>query len=349
MRKLMALLVILIAAIFVFSASCSNKNSTEACHHETSMNLDKGNYDAVLASACADSMQVGAAWFGKAGYDIKDVLNRFIDANSSNQTKSDLNIYMTSLTGNVTALTLTDLDNARGAYVLIPDTDSGYQDAQFYVGLVDAIKSLAIIKIAIPNAVNPDGTLNKTCDKNGNNVPDEADATACALIVSDIISKGSATTCTNAVYSRSTPTDIAITDPSNQTVSGIYSGLTITITGSGASCGTDTYNRLLYTTDHVSYWVATTTAELCTGSDGKTYHCPIPGPNIDFVSTVNASIDNSISALSTALTGTITDVQQSILDVKAEACCGCLQSPCGPCGNTCTSSDIAAYLQNNLQ
>ncbi len=351
MKKVLVPSAIFITAFLLLLASCmSNKNSTEACLHETSVNLDKRNYDAVLASSCADVMQIGAAWFGKAGYDIKDVLNRFIDANSSSQTKSDLNIYMTSLTGNVTAATLSNLDNAHDAYVTVPDTDSGYHDAQFYVGLVDAVKSLAIIKIAIPDAVNPDGTLNKSCDVNKNNVPDQADATACALIVSDIISKGSTTPCSDAVYTR-TPTDITITDSLATSVSGTYSGLTITITGSGSSCGTNTYNRLLYQdpADNTKYWVATTTSDFCTGSDGKTYYCPIPGANIDFVSTINTSLDNSTSSITTALTGTVSDVQQSVLDLKAEACCGCKQTPCDPCGKTCSSTDIANYLQNNLQ
>lgn len=351
MKKVLVLLAVLIAVFLLILASCTgNKNSTEACLYETSANLDKGNYDAVLASSCANAMQVGAAWFGKAGYDIKDVLKGFIDANDANQKNSDLNVYMASLTGNVTAATLSDLDNAHDAYVTVPDN----QDAQFYVGLVDAVKSLAIIKIAIPDAVNSDGTLNTTCDVNGNGVPDQADATACGLMAADNISTGMTFTCDRAIYTRSTPTDITIKDSLETSVSGTYSGLTITITDNGGpSCGTNTYNRLLYQdpADNTKYWVATTTSDFCTGSDLKTYYCPIPGANIDFVSTINTSLDNSVSSITTALTGTVSDVQQSVLDLKALACCGCPQTPCAPCetGSMCSSADIANYLQTYLK
>ncbi len=352
MKKLLILLSIIIS-VFLLLISCSDKNSNEACLHETSVNLDKGNYDAVLASSCADSMQIGAAYFGKAGYDITNVLNRFVDANSSSSSDSDLNIYMTALTGDVNASTFTYLDNARTAYDTVPVASDRRKDADFYISLVDAMKSLSLIKSAIPNAVNPDGTLNTTCDKNNNSVPDQADATACALIASDIISAGvTSFTCNGAIYSRSTPTDITITDGLGQTVNGIYSGLTITITGSGASCGNDTYYRLLYQdpSDNTKYWVATTTTDSCTGSDGKTYYCPLPGPNIDFVSTINISIDNSVNSLATSITGTTgTDVQQSIQDIKAQACCGCITTPCTVCSKTCTSSDIADYITNNLK
>ena len=48
-------------------ASCSDKSSNEACLHETTSNLDKGNYAAVAQSPCADHLQKGAAYFGLAG------------------------------------------------------------------------------------------------------------------------------------------------------------------------------------------------------------------------------------------------------------------------------------------
>ena len=49
------------AGVSLFFFGCSNKSTNEACLHKTTMDLDKGEYDAVLASSCADAMQKGAA------------------------------------------------------------------------------------------------------------------------------------------------------------------------------------------------------------------------------------------------------------------------------------------------
>ncbi len=371
MRKLVMLVVTSAISVLVLAGCSGDKNTPEACLHQTTMDLDKGNYDAVLASTCAEEMQIGAAWFGKAGYDITNVLNRFVDANgsssSSSTQKTDLNIYMTSLTGNVTGTTLTYLDNARSeGYDKVLPEESGYLDARFYLSIVDAVKSLSLIKIVIPNIVNADGTLNKTCDNNGNNVPDEADATACELIASVNINSSPTGTiaCKAASYSPLTPAAITLTDSAGSPVTGTYSGLTISMaTGTSpvtTGCipvGATQYKRLLYKDAATNKWFAATTTGLCSGSDGQQWPCPVLGANLDLTTSIDASIYSAVSSMSSAVTATNSDVKTSITDIQKDACTSPCSSVCpGACpasclsGATtyCSSTDISNYIQNNL-
>lgn len=326
---------LLCALALFFAVGCgSDKNSNEACLYETTMNLDKGNYDAVLASTCADSMQKGAAYFGKAGYSAKDVINRFSETSNSASTTSDLTTYMNTLTGKVTEDTLTNMDNAKTEYNTIPSTSTYYKDAKFYVSLVDAVKSLSLIKIVTDSTGL--GTLS-SCDINSNTVPDDADASSCALLVS------AGQSCTTAKATYIATGDIAITDQTTgASKAGTYKGLTITATGTATSSCTGVYKKLLYKDSAnllYGYSVATTSTNMCTGSDGNTWPCPIVqnGQPLDLVTAIDQTITSAISSMGQALpAGTSADVQQSITDIKKDAC---------GADQICTSADVAAYLQ----
>jgi hypothetical protein len=360
-----------IAAVFY---GCSNKSSDEACVHSVTMNLDNGDYAAVLSSSCANDMQKGAAYFGLAGFDVHDVINSFSKtgvSTTTTNTQSDLNVYMSALVNNATGTSLTFMDNAVGEYSNVTTTSTtgsytqdNYKDAQFYISLVDAVKSMTLIRLVIPDLLDSSGNLNTACDLNNNGVPDDGDATACALIASTIISEGATTlTCTGATYSPAVPVDITLTDASGQPVPGTYGGLTIDMIqvagGSAASCipsGTTSYKKLLYKTTTVpaQYFVATTTSDLCTGTDGQTWPCPVVQNNqpLDFVSAVNDTLNSSVSSLNSSLTSSATgtsDVQTAIQDIQGQACCGCTTTPCAPCTTPCTSQGIANYLQTNLK
>jgi hypothetical protein len=368
MNKL-TLYVLLAACFSLLFLGCSKKNSDEACQHETTMNLDSGNYDAVLASGCADAMQKGAAWFGKAGFDIANVINRFSETGKSNNNggtstaTSDLTVYVTALIGNVDENTLTFIDNSRTEYDKVPATADIYKDARFYVSLADMLKGLALIKISIPNLVNADGTLNMTCDKNNNKVPDEADATACEMIAASNISLATTLTCTGASYSPSSPIDITLTDPAGQPVAGTYSGLLISIATSTTdptpACAIASYKRLLYKDAAGKYWAATTKSTLCTGSDAQQWPCPLTGPNLDLVASIDTSINNSVSSLSSAVTTTTSDVQTSINTIQTQACktpcssvcpgSACPQSCLAGATLYCSSSDLSSYIETNLK
>jgi hypothetical protein len=367
----------LAAGIMAVFFGCGNKSSDQACIHQVTMNLDSGDYAAVLSSSCANDMQKGAAYFGLAGFDIHDIINNFSKTgvtSGSTTTASDLNVYMTALVTNASATSLTYMDNAVGEYSNVTTTSTtgsytsdNYKDAQFYISLVDAVKSLTLIRLVVPNILDANGALNTSCDQNANGVPDDADATACALIASAIISSPSATTlsCTGATYVRSNPVDLIISDSLGSVVTGTYSGLIITMTGSGTISGCTTtganpsptsYKRLLYKTATGQYSVATTTAAICHDNtiNSNTWPCPIVQNNqpLDLVAAVNETLNSSVSSLNSSLTSSATgtsDVQTAIQDIQGQACCGCTTSPCAPCTTPCTSQDIANYLQTNLK
>ena len=365
MNKFFSLAVLTLCITGILLVNCSSKkNSEEACLFQTTMDLDRGNYDAVLASPCASNMQIGAAWFGKANFDIKDVINRFSET-GSNSTASDLNSFMTSLVGKVDASSFTAFDNAKNAYTLVtsstPSTSDENKDALFYISLVDAVKGLSIIKIAIQN---PAGLLDTTCNLNsslGNTVADQVDATACALKYSF----NSAETCASIPASFTTSPTFTIyklVNGATSTIpySNVFTAMTIT-TGAGANSTCGLYTKLLYN-DPLSPTgrsVATVTEERCTGSINSTaadlmWPCPIENSQyLNLVTSLDASLDAAItsmsSSLTSSLTGTTTDVQQSINDIKSQNCCvdegPSAWNPDIPSSCTCSSSEIAAYLQ----
>lgn len=332
MNKL-TMYVLLAAGFSLLFLACSKKNSDEACLHETSMNLDTGNYDAVLSSGCADAMQKGAAWFGKAGFDTKVVIDRFIQTGTStNQSggTTSLTTYMTDLVGTVSDSSLSNLDSSTAEYSSIPSTSESYKDAQFNISLVNAIKTLSLIKLVVSDIT---GTLNTSCDINTDNITDSAEAESCALIASNNINTGATTSCGhNTTYATSTPADITITNRS-----GHYSGLFITLTGAAVPPCPSQYKKLLYKDASGKYFAAATSdTQQCSGSDLGTWPCPIEqnGVPLDLVAAIDTSLTTMSGALNSSLT-TSSNVQQSISDIKVQAC---------PTG-TCTSTSIADYLQ----
>lgn len=359
MKKLIIPAMLFVALLFMFLASCGKAtDTTEACRHETMMNLDKGNYDAVLASTCADAMQIGAAWFGKAGFDMTNVINRFIDANDANQPNSDLNIYMNSLTGHVTSNTINYLDNAKTSYNGVPDTEPGYRDAQFYSSLVDTLNALSILKLGIQDA---SGSIDESCDLNNNGQADGIDATACALMLS--YGQTCASIATNPTITYITVPDFIITKVDGMTdYPEMFTGLIITTgtvtTGTDPSC-TGKYTKVQYT-DAMSpsgLSLATVTQDKCTGTKDNPedlqglWPCPIDNPNyLDFVKATDESLTTAMTSMDNSLVGDMggvaPDVQQSINDIKAEACC--TDEPIGtdPTNCSCSSAELADYLQS---
>ena len=300
----------------------SDESSQEACRYETTKNLDSGNWDAVINSSCADSMQKGAAYFGRAGFDIKDVINRLSEAKDE---ENDLDIYLKALVPKVTEDTLADLSNAKNEYSKIPEDNYHYKDAQFYISLVETSYSLSLMKIVIDS--DGDGAISSTCDINGNGVPDDADAVSCALMAS------AGEDCGNwASYT-------ATGDITFEEKNGTYRGLIITISGSPSETCPKEYKKLLYK-DNGNYWLATTTSETCRASDDKDWPCPVEMNNnpLDFVTAIDESLDKAIEFLNKALPGLDEDVTQAIREIRDKACGG----------NRCTSQEIADYIQQYL-
>jgi hypothetical protein len=336
MYKLMTSL-LLAASISLPLFGCSDKNSQEACEYAVTMNLDRGNYDAVLASSCTNSMQRGAAYLGQAGFSMKNVINAFSQAGSGGTAQSSLNIYMNYLIGRVDENTFTALDNARTEYGSIPPTADLYNDALFNLGIADAVKSLSLLKIVLNSSGS--GMITAACDRNSNTKPDEIDASMCLFETS----AGASCSPANTTVTTNSP-NIVISNATNtaQIYPGTYRGLVISVTGTGmniSSCPTSTqYSYLLY--QKSATWEPAPSAggpAACLGSDGLPWPCPIIRNDqpIDLVTTFDSSLTNGISEISTALTTTVSDVATAVQNIKTDAC---------PSG-TCTPADLAGYLQ----
>ena len=342
--------VLLAASFSLLFLGCSNKSSDEACQHAVTMNLDTGNFDAVIASGCADSMQKGAAYFGKAGFAVADVINTFSDIGSSNNgssgsTESDINIYMTSLVKKVDENTLTYMDKAKVEYSMVTEStitaSDRHKDAQFYISLVDAVKSLSLLKIILD--VDGDGQMNTTCDMNDNQKPDEVDAMSCGLYTAASI------TCPSNTQVDQDSAGLTFAEKPGFT----FRGLIISVSGAGANITTcpnpNEYKQLLYwqTAVNPASWTAVATnsgTPSCLGSDGNVWPCPIIQNDqpLDLVTTIDISLMSAIDSMNIALQpisgATITtqsDVQTGLQDIKNQAC------PSEPC----TSANIADYLQ----
>jgi hypothetical protein len=336
-KKAFNLLSLCLLAVLFYSCGSNafkgiaDDSSQEACRYEVTKNLDSGNWDAVLNSSCADSMQKGAAYFGRAGFDIKDVINRLSEASGEEEGK-DLNIYLKALVPKVTEQTLNDLSMAKSEYGNVSPKDPHYKDAQFYISLVDTSYSLSLMKIVIDS--DGDGAISN-CDINGNGVPDDADATACALMASGQ-SDPTSGNCGSSISANYTAT----TDITFNGKSGTYRGLTINITGSGGTCPT-TYKNLLYKNkiDGKYYYYVATTSGTCTAINDGEWPCPIEqnGEPLDLVSAIDESINSAINFLSNALPSDV-DVTQAIKEIRDKACGG----------DTCTSQEIANYIQQYL-
>jgi hypothetical protein len=337
-KKAFNLLSLCLLAVLFYSCGSNafkgiaDDSSQEACRYEVTKNLDSGNWDAVLNSSCADSMQKGAAYFGRAGFDIKDVINRLSEASEE---EKDLNIYLKALVPKVTEQTLNDLSMAKNEYGKVPQEDPHYKDAQFYISLVDTSNSLSLMKIVIDS--DGDGAISN-CDINGNGVPDDADATACALMASVGFNENS-----NLIQSCGTYATASI---EGQDIyfggeNGTYRGMKVNITGSPTSECPASYDKLLYKDENGKYWVATTSGT-CTASDDYNWPCPIEqnGNPLDLVSAIDQSITSAINFLGNALpSGVQEDVTQAIKEIR--------QNACGE-DNTCTSQEISDYIQNYL-
>ena len=327
----LAVVVLILAAL----VSCSDKDTPEACRYETTMNLDAHNYDAVLQSPCATTMQLAAAYFGKAGYDTRVVLNRFIDAKSAAGNR-DLGVYMGSLISRVTTPMLDNLSRSDSGYASIPATSDEYLDSQFLLSLVRAVRALAIIKTVIDS--NGTGVLSD-CDINGNNIPDEADALSCALVSAGSTTPTTAPCVFSAWTGTATPeaADIVF---SGQT--GTYRGLLVTVPTltTPVSCPTD-YKKLLYLDPGTNTYRATITVGTCQASDLQMWPCPSAAAQ-DFLSSFQTDVDGAVTSLTTALTGTgstASEVQQSIENIRTQACGADV---------VCTADELATYIQDRL-
>ena len=305
--------------------SGTDESSIEACKYAASKALDDGNYDQVIASSCAHAMDRAAAYVGKAGYDVNDVVESMINANRSGAGDT-IDVYMNDLVGTVSQDSLENLYKASEAYDLIPATDSHYDDARFNnIVLVNSLIAISNIKGVMGGTTIPDTA---TCDRNSNGTPDMADAAGCAFY----IASGSPDC---------TAVDATYTGPVNNIqfagLAATYDGYTITIDDNfGPASAPDcwaTEKKLLS-----GGMVVATTSETCTDLGGNDWPCPFENANapVDVVSVFEEILESSDDLLDTIFGPDATEVSEAVDELLLDAC--------GADG-ACTSQEIADFLQ----
>ncbi len=352
-----ALMVLLMGTVALALLSCSGYNtgdsSAEARRYEILQALDSGNYDFVIQALEPDPtydgaftseegrLNLAAAYVGKAGFDINDIVKSMINS-SGQQQNNDFQNFISTLSETIGGKGYPLLDQATVQYKnIIPDctltslTDI-QKDACFYRGIVDATKAATatgLIVGDIDSWLNPQGC---TDDANNDNISDGAQATACAIVYAE----NSATDCGDS----DTTTNLASQGNVifNTSTGQVTLELTeITIGPAGPCTTSNTFYNLITNNGEVVVTDGTCDTNLnpCTGTpSGGCYPCPVFDPNgqpYTVVNTVVDAIGSSADAL-TALLPQNSDVSQSIQDFLTEVC-----------GNdgTCTQSDIETYLQ----
>lgn len=306
--------------------SGSDDGSTEACKYDVLKSLDNGEYDQVIASSCVDTMDKAAAYMGKSGYDVNDVVEGMIDANSSSS-GDEVGVYMNDLVETVSNDSLKNLYLARSTYGLVPTTDSNYDSARFNnVVLVNSLIALSNIKGVMGGTTIPDTS---TCDRNNNGTPDKADSAGCAFYIAAGLSS-----CSSMGASFSAPTPNLLFTGFSAT----YTGYTVTIDNNGGPT-TDpacwaTEKKLLS-----SGVVVATTSDTCTDQSGDTWPCPFEdaGVPVDVVSVFEEILKSADDFLGTIIDTDDTEISVAIDELLTDAC---------GADAICTSQEIADYLQN---
>ena len=93
MKKYSTLVAASVTAVLLLSGCSEDKNSGEACKYDVTMALDQGNYDTVIATTntCEGltqeekNLNMGAAWFGKAGFDAPSLINKLSEEDAGGE------------------------------------------------------------------------------------------------------------------------------------------------------------------------------------------------------------------------------------------------------------------------
>ena len=335
------------------SVGISDDNTAEARRYEVQQALDEGNYDFVIQALENDPtyggaftreeglMNLAAAYVGRAGFDINDVINELVDIADQTTGNDDFSTFIRALTANLRERASLWLRRASETYARIvtssctsPATEIE-RDACFYRAVVDATNAAATVATVVEDVntwLNPTGCSD---DANQNNVGDEADATACAI---EYAATGSCTVL---------GANLSVVNPSltfrDGTNSYPFELVKIDISPSGDCSNTNTFYRLIDTSTNsvaVTEGYCDTNFNPCGSPDGSTcFPCPVVDPTsgdaVDIVETVVNTIETSQDIITNLVAGT--DAEQAVNDFIQEVC-GVDQS--------CTQDEIANYLQS---
>jgi len=333
------------------SVGLSDKNSTAAKRYEILQAIDDGNYDHVISvlendityggafTTAEGRLNLASAYVGKAGFDVNEIVKEIVD-NANNTTNNDFQQFIQALSTNIGSYGTLYLSKASGLYGQIAGscnpapTEDIKRDACFYKGIVDvATAAVGLVKIVndVNDWLNPQGCSE---DANGNNVGDEADASACAI---EYKANGSCTV--SGASLTSINSNLTFTDSQNNSYS--FELVRIDISGGSGCTNTNTFYRLIDNssgTMAVTEGYCDTNFNSCSPLDPNNgcYPCPVVdnGNVLDITESIVNTIESSQQIITSLVQGT--DAEQAVNDFITEAC-GADQN--------CTESEIASYLQ----
>jgi len=331
------------------SVGLSDKNSTEARRYEILKAIDVGNYDYVIQILSSDltyggaftqdegRMNLAAAYVGKAGFDISEIVAEVIEAN---RTADDFKNFVKALSAKVGTLGTLYLSKASDLYRSIspgcnpaPSEDIK-KDACFYKGVVDiAAAAVGIMNLVsdIEKWLSPQGCSE---DANQNGVGDEADASACAI---EYGVNGSCTV--KGANLISVNSSLTFTDRNNYTYT--FELVRVEISGTGCS-NTNPFYRLIEASSRklaVTEGFCDTNFQPCSAPDPGSgcYPCPIvdEGNALDVTENIVNTMESSLQAVESLVQGT--EAEQAVRDFITEVC---------GADEVCSDSELASYLSS---
>ncbi|WP_457568285.1 hypothetical protein [Desulfurobacterium sp.] len=347
MRKLIFLSVL---AGAVFLSGCngmeaiSNKDSTEACEYKVTEALDKQNYDeaiALLNGECRDAftssernVNLGAAYLGKAGYDIPSLVS---DILNSNDDSDPLSAFLKSIADGQSGKNLIYLTKARDYYLKAlgsvncssPNLTLMEQDACFFKGIADFAQAATSFVTLFESTLGEDvaeaieswadnTTLTCEQDTDENDFPDSAQFSACAL---EYAATGSTTNCDGFASLGNFTFGY-----SNKTFEVVK--FTINATANCTSEGNHVDYKVIDKTSVTP--VVALTSGYCYAANGTAcdaanetsncFPCPVVSDNetLTVTDSLVELLNNGTSTVA-SVTGD-TDVEESLLDIKRDIC-----------------------------
>ncbi len=372
-----------LATTFLFIAGCNSfeslgdSESPEACKHEVSNALDKQEYDkavALLDGVCKDAfsdterkVNLGAAYVGKAGYDIPSLLTDLID---STDTDDPMATFLSKVTGENPGDDFIFLQKASDYYSSAIDnidcnsTSLSYleKDVCFFKGIADFAQAATSFSLlfqslstdnltdVIQTWANDTVSGDITCDLDANQdgVVDSVQFSADALeyastnmtSITSLVSKGNGT----FGYSNKTfevvKLTVNATSPCSQNNED-YKVFEVYSTG-----------KTVVLTDGYCYADNGTTCDSVNETSGC-YPCPIVTENntATVVDSIVELINSGTETIASVISDDNGDVEESLTDIKRDICepnpSACLCSLDGVAWADCTNStlDMASDIQ----
>ncbi len=385
------LLIIGLAGCNAFESN-SNKNSSEACKFEVSQALDQGEYDRaieLLNGTCRDAftpeernMNLGAAYLGKAGYDIPSLVNDILESKDESTDPFAEFISRASQKGDagkaikyldkakyyyiqaLKAAGFTDCNSTKINAISDPSERSLIKDICLFKGISQVSQSATSFNLllkttnettSIEDVVEAwsTGEIENACqDVDNNDVVDAAQFASCAL---EYATKGSSSSC-NSVF---------LTNGTFGHNGKNFEVVKLQIQSSVPGCDNKTDYKVLEISNGSKILVLTdgfcniNNGTKCNGTNENTgcFPCPIVSDSENktytVVDTIVETINNGTEEISDIIsnvsgTNNETDIEEAVNEFKKDLC-EAHPEACLCDGSNCTNSTLDTASQITIK